>query len=155
MCKRCACSHDHSSVVRNTLQQQQEDVTTSLKNLGCNCYILILKFEKQSTRIRRKNNFVMAKYNEGGVKLRKNSILGPHTVSDEVYEVAAKLAVKAATEGVNGLNAESALLKSEVNQLAESSEKLRMENAALEVLLLRRVVLESHGIHCKLEGPVA
>jgi hypothetical protein len=33
------------------------------------------------------------------------------------------------------LNAESALLKSEVNQLAESSEKLRMENAALEVLL--------------------
>ncbi|KAK2428223.1 phospholipase D alpha [Trifolium repens] len=144
MCKRCACSHDHSSVVRNTLQQQQEDVTTSLKNLGCNCYILILKFEKQSTRIRRKNNFVMAKYNEGGVKLRKNSILGPHTVSDEVYEVAAKLAVKAATEGVN-----------EVNQLAESSEKLRMENAALEVLLLRRVVLESHGIHCKLEGPVA
>ncbi|KAK2399361.1 kinesin protein KIN-7D, mitochondrial [Trifolium repens] len=144
MCKRCACSHDHSSVVRNTLQQQQEDVTTSLKNLGCNCYILILKFEEQSTRIRRKNNFVMAKYNEGGVKLRKNSILGPHTVSDEVYEVAAKLAVKAATEGVN-----------EVNQLAESSEKLRMENAALEVLLLRRVVLESHGIHYKLEGPVA
>ncbi|WJX66671.1 hypothetical protein P8452_51205 [Trifolium repens] len=102
MCKRCACSHDHSSVVRNTLQQQQEDVTTSLKNLGCSCYILILKFEEQSTRIRRRNNFVMAKYNEGGVKLRKNSVFGPHTVSDEVYEVAAKLAVKAATEGVNG-----------------------------------------------------
>ncbi|WJX44636.1 hypothetical protein P8452_31586 [Trifolium repens] len=101
MCKRCACSHDHSSVVRNTLQQQQEDVTTSLKNLGCSCYILILKFEEQSTRIRRRNNFVMAKYNEGGVKLRKNSVFGPHTVSDEVYEVAAKLAVKAATEGVN------------------------------------------------------
>ncbi|WJX57185.1 hypothetical protein P8452_42770 [Trifolium repens] len=128
--------HDHSSVVRNTLQQQQEDVTTSLKNLGCSCYILILKFEEQSTRIRRRNNFVMAKYNEtsnimlvldfvvshmnissgwrldsslqcsqlfeGGVKLRKNSVFGPHTVSDEVYEVAAKLAVKAATEGVNG-----------------------------------------------------
>jgi hypothetical protein len=36
---------------------------------------------------------------------------------------------------ISGLNAESALLKSEVNQLAESSEKLRMENAALEVLL--------------------
>ncbi|WJX93486.1 Common plant regulatory factor [Trifolium repens] len=58
---------------------------------------------------------------------------------------------------VESLNAESALLKSEVNQLAESSEKLRMENAALkarcivmklnQVLLLRRVVLENHGIH--------
>ncbi|WJX66670.1 hypothetical protein P8452_51205 [Trifolium repens] len=113
MCKRCACSHDHSSVVRNTLQQQQEDVTTSLKNLGCSCYILILKFEEQSTRIRRRNNFVMAKYNEtSNIMLVldfvvshmniSNSVFGPHTVSDEVYEVAAKLAVKAATEGVNG-----------------------------------------------------
>jgi hypothetical protein len=35
--------------------------------------------------------------------LLTDSVFGPHTVSDEVYEVAAKLAVKAATEGVNGM----------------------------------------------------
>lgn len=35
---------------------------------------------------------------------------------------------------VESLNAESASLKSEINRLAESSEKLRMENAALRVL---------------------
>ncbi|KAK2394353.1 kinesin protein KIN-7K, chloroplastic [Trifolium repens] len=116
--------HDHSSVVRNTLQQQQEDVTTSLKNLGCSCYILILKFEEQSTRIRRRNNFVMAKYNEGGVKLRKNSVFGPHTVSDEVYEVAAKLAVKAATEGVNGT-----IFAYGVTSSADAPESCGLENS--------------------------
>lgn len=31
-------------------------------------------------------------------------VFGPHTITDEVYEVAAKPVVKAAMEGVNGMN---------------------------------------------------
>ncbi|WJX73566.1 hypothetical protein P8452_57331 [Trifolium repens] len=39
-------------------------IVVPLFPLACSCYILILKFEEQSTIIRRRNNFVMAKYNE-------------------------------------------------------------------------------------------
>lgn len=33
-----------------------------------------------------------------------DKVFGPHTISEEVYEVAAKPVVKAAMEGINGMD---------------------------------------------------
>ncbi|WJX72357.1 hypothetical protein P8452_56244 [Trifolium repens] len=57
----------------------------------CSCYILILKFEEQSTRIRRRNNFVMAKYNETSNIMLVLNFVVPCSFSSSIFWVTGRL----------------------------------------------------------------